>query len=116
MTLNSKSLAILTLFSLLLTACDSTTQEVKNALEKKLIPLGAKEVIIDSFIQSPNNPNLAYTAATVVHNFASRDGKIQKEHSGYLLEKGSDGWAIRKLVQYTKDRDAALRILAGEKI
>lgn len=105
----------ITAISLVGQACSGEASQAEAALEEYLKARGVKEITVDMFTKDPNNSNKAYMSATLVHNFASADGKPQKEHRGYILAKSEDKWAVESSEKYTTQTQTALRYLAGLK-
>ena len=96
-------------------SCVSNESKVKKLLEESLKRHGVREVVVDLFHTDPAFPDKAYTSATVTYNFATAEGKPQREFLGFVLGREGDGWRIEQNVSYTKDPKQASRYLAGGK-
>ena len=96
-------------------SCASNESKVKKLLEESLKRHGVREVVVDLFHTDPAFPAKAYTSATVTYNFATAEGKPQREFLGFVLGREGDGWRIEQNVSYTKDPKQASIYLAGGK-
>jgi hypothetical protein len=96
-------------------SCASNESKVKKMLQESLKPFGATDVIVDLFYPDPSVPGKAYTSATVTYNFATAEGKPQREYLGFVLGREGDSWKIEKTVGYTKETQQAAKFLAGGK-
>jgi hypothetical protein len=94
--------------------CSSESSQAEAALQEYLKARGVKEVQIEMFTKDPNKDK-AYISAILTHGFASADGKVQKEHSGYILTKSEGKWVVESNEKYTKEEQTALRYLSGQK-
>jgi len=96
-------------------SCSSSESKAKKVLEAYLKNLGAREVKMETFYTSKEFPDKAYASVLVTYNFADSSGKYQTEHSGYILRREGDSWAIVKSTNYTTDQQKANDYLAGRK-
>lgn len=106
--------AIIIPVSLLGQACSSSSEAEKTLVEY-LKARGVKDVAIDILTNPPDNADRAYIAATLTHNFATAEGKPQKEYKGYILTRSEGKWIVEGTTKYTKDTNKALEYLAGSK-
>lgn len=97
------------------TSCSSNESKAKALIEEHMKNQGVTDLTIDSFFTDPNIPGKAYTSATVTYNFASSDGKPQREFLGFILAKEGTGWRIEQRTGYTKGQEQASKLLAGGK-
>jgi hypothetical protein len=97
------------------TSCSSNESKAKALIEEHMKNQGVTDLTIDSFFTDPNIPGKAYTSATVTYNFASSDGKPQREFLGFILAKEGAGWRIERRTGYTKGQEQASKLLAGGK-
>jgi hypothetical protein len=100
---------------LAVTSCSSNESKAKALIEEHLKNQGVTDLTVDSFFTDPNIPGKAYTSASVTYNFASSDGKPQREFLGFILAKEGSGWRIERRTGYTKDQQQASKLLAGGK-
>jgi hypothetical protein len=112
-----KAFALLAgLATLLATAsCANNEGKAKKAVEEYLKNQGATKIVIDLFYTNKNDPDKAYTSATITYNFASSSGNPQREFLGFILARDGNTWRIEKNASYTKEEDQAARYLAGGK-
>jgi len=112
-----KAFALLAgLATLLATAsCANNEGKAKKAVEEYLKNQGATKIVIDLFYANKNDPDKAYTSATITYNFASSSGNPQREFLGFILARDGNTWRIEKNASYTKEEDQAARYLAGGK-
>jgi hypothetical protein len=96
-------------------SCATNESKAKKAIQEYLKSQGVTEMTLDSFVTSPNSPGKAYTSATVTYNFATADGRPQREFLGFILAKEGSGWRIENTTGYTTDEQKAIRFLAGLK-
>lgn len=96
-------------------ACSSNESKAKRILQEYLKPHGVTDVVVDLFYTDPNFPDKAYTSATVTYNFATAEGKPQREFIGYIMAREGEGWRIERNVAYTKEPKQAAKFLAGGK-
>ena len=96
-------------------SCSSNESKVKKMLETSLKPVGVTAVVVDFFYKDPNSPDKAYASATLTYNFATAEGKPQREFLGFILAREGDGWRIEKNTNYTKDQQQAVKYLSGGK-
>ena len=107
----SVCLGVIVLFS----SCASNESKAKKAIQEYMKNQGVTDLTMDSFFTSSSVPGKAYTSATVTYNFATSDGKPQREFLGFILAQEGNGWRIERNVSYTKEEQQALRILSGQK-
>ncbi len=108
------SLYIITSF--LFISCAGHITPARETLESYYKDMNLREIKVDIFCIDPNSPERAYASATITHNFANRDGNLQKEYIGHLLKKTGDTWQVDKKTTYTTKESDALILLAGKKI
>lgn len=96
-------------------SCSSNESKVKKVLQESLKVHGVTDIVVDLFYTDPNFPDKAYTSATLTYNFATAEGKPQREFSGFVLAREGDGWRIERNVSYTKEPQQAAKYLAGGK-
>ncbi|MEK6323231.1 MAG: hypothetical protein AABN33_16445 [Acidobacteriota bacterium] len=84
-------------------------------LEESLKAHGVTEIIVDLFYTDTNFPDKAYTSATLTYNFATAEGKPQREFIGFILAREGNGWRIERNTSYTKEQQQAAKYLAGRK-
>lgn len=96
-------------------SCSSNESKVKKMLQEYLKPHGVTDIVVDFFYTDPNFPDKAYASATVTYNFATAEGKPQREFIGHVLTREGDGWRIERSVRYTKESRQAAQYLAGGK-
>lgn len=101
--------------SLATLSCSNNESKVKKLLQDTLKPHGVTDVIVDLFHTDPNVPDKAYASATLTYNFATAEGKPQREFSGFILVRDGDGWRIEQNASYTKEPQQAAKYLAGGK-
>jgi hypothetical protein len=99
-----------------LTACTGRFAPIQKALEDHYKDINIREIKVDIFCVDPESPDRAYASATLLHNFANRDGNPQKEYIGHILKKVGDIWQVDKKTTYTTKESEALELLAGKKI
>ncbi len=97
------------------TSCSTNESKAKKLIQEHMKNQGISDLAMDSFFTSPSTPGKAYTSATVTYNFATSDGKPQREFLGFILVQEDSGWRIEKRAAYTKDEQQAAKILAGGK-
>jgi len=100
---------------LFFSSCAGNESKAKKAIQEYLKNQGITDLAMDSFFTSPSVPEKAYASATVTYNFASSDGRPQKEFLGFVLAKEGSGWRIERNTGYTKDEQQALRYVQGLK-
>jgi hypothetical protein len=100
---------------LLLSSCSSNESKAKKAIQEYLKNQGVTDLTVDSFVTSPNVPGKAYTSATVTYNFATSDGRPQREFLGFILAQEGSGWRIERGTGYTKDEELAIKYMQGLK-
>jgi hypothetical protein len=98
-----------------MTSCSSNESKAKALIEEQMKNQGVTDLKMDSFFTDPNIPGKAYTSATVTYNFASSDGKPQREFLGFILAKEGSGWRIERRTGYTTDQQQASKLMAGGK-
>jgi hypothetical protein len=98
-----------------MTSCSSNESKAKALIEEQVKNQGVTDLKMDSFFTDPNIPGKAYTSATVTYNFASSDGKPQREFLGFILAKEGSGWRIERRTGYTTDQQQASKLMAGGK-
>jgi hypothetical protein len=96
-------------------SCTSNESKAKKVIQEYLKNQGVTDIAMDSFFTSPNDPGKAYTSATVTYNFATSDGRPQREFLGFILAKEGSGWRIERSTGYTKDEQQAIKFIAGLK-
>src|SRR3989442_5575615 len=96
-------------------SCSSNESKVKKTIEESLKPHGVTEIIVDLFYTDPKFPDKAYTSATLTYNFATADGRPQREYLGFILAREGDGWRIEQNTNYTKEKQKAATYLTGGK-
>jgi flagellar basal body-associated protein FliL len=95
-----------------ITACSSNKSQAKALIAEYMTGQGATDISIDIFHTSRNYPDKAYTSATITYNFASSDGKPQREFLGFTLNRAGNGWRIEKNTSYTTEEDQAEKYIA----
>ena len=78
-------------------------------------PYGAKEVKLEAFHTSKDFPDKAYISVQITCNNADATGKLESHHSGYILRRDGDSWAVVKNASYTTSEQKAKDYLAGLK-
>jgi hypothetical protein len=101
--------------TVLFSSCASNESKAKKAIQEYLKNQGVTDLTMDSFFTSSSVPGKAYTSATVTYNFATSDGKPQREFLGFILAQEGSGWRIERNVGYTKEEQQAIKILSGQK-
>jgi|SRR5215471_1724682 len=101
--------------ALLFSSCASNESKARKAVQEYMKNQGITDLTMDSFFTSPDAPGKAYTSATVTYNFATSDGRPQREFLGFILTKEGSGWRIERSTGYTKDQQQAIKFLAGLK-
>jgi len=101
--------------ALLMTGCSSDKAKAKALVAEYMTGQGTTDIVIDIFHKSRNSPDKAYVGATVTYNFASSNGKPQREFLGFVLNRSNDGWRIERNTSYTKEEDKAEQYIAGNK-
>jgi len=96
-------------------SCSSNESKVKKVLQESLKRHGVIGVVVDLFYTAPNFPDEAYTSATLTYNFATAEGRPQREYIGFVLANEGDSWRIERNVPYTKEPQQAAIYLAGGK-
>src|SRR5262245_55429370 len=92
---NALAIIIFLLFSMLFfAACSKSGGQVPKSLEDLLKRQGVKEMQVDLQYQSPDIPDKKYISLTVTYNFASAEGKLQKEFLGYIMKSDGNDWKI----------------------
>lgn len=99
----------------LMTGCSSDKAKAKALVAEYMTGQGTTDIVIDIFHKSRNSPDKAYVGATVTYNFASSNGKPQREFLGFVLSQSNDGWRIERNTFYTKEEDKAEQYIAGNK-
>ena len=97
------------------TACSSNESKAKKLIEEYMKNQGITDLKMDSFFTTPDVPSKAYASATVTYNFATSDGRPQKEYLGFILVREGSGWRIERPAGYTKDQQQAAKFIAGLK-
>src|SRR5213083_3395903 len=92
-------------------SCSSNESKVKKLLQESLKAHGVTDVVVDLFYTDPDLPDKAYTSATLTYNFATAEGKPQREFIGFILAREGDGWRIERNVSYTKEPQQAAKYL-----
>ena len=101
---------------LLTTSCSSNESKAKVVIQEFMKNQGVTDLNVDSFFTDPSLPGKAYSSATVTYNFASSGGNAQREFLGFIMEKEGSGWRIERTTSYTKDKQQAIKLLAGGKL
>ena len=114
---HSKVLSILSLTLLLLASvsCESRESKAKKAVQEYLKNQGVRELQVAMFHPSKDDPGKAYVAVDVTYNFATGEGKFQREFLGYILKQEGQAWVVEKSAAYTKDQTRAEDFIAGKK-
>lgn len=99
--------------SLAAVSCSGNESKVKKLLQESLKQHGVTDVVVDLFYPDPNSPDKAYTSATITYNFATAEGKPQREFLGFILARDGDSWRVERPASFTKDKQKAAAILAG---
>lgn len=68
---------------------------------------------VDLSYHLPEFPEKRYLSLTVTYNFATAEGKPQREFLGYVLKRDGQEWKIDKNTIYTKNEQKAKEILSG---
>lgn len=112
-----KALFILTLALSIFASisCESKESKARKTVQDYLQNQGLRELEVAMFYPSKNDPAKAYIAVDVTYNFATGEGKFQREYLGYILKQEGSQWVIEKSAGYTKDRAKAEDLLAGKK-
>lgn len=92
--------------------CSSDKSKAKALIAEYMNGQGVTDIKIDVFYTSPSYPDKAYTSATVTYNFASSDGKPQREFLGFVLNRVGNDWHIEKNTRYTAAENQAEKFLA----
>jgi len=100
---------------LFFSSCSSNESKAKKAIQEYLKNQGVTDLTMDSFFTSPDVPGKAYTSATVTYNFATADGRPQKEFLGFVLAQEGSGWRIERGTAYTKEQALAIKYMQGQK-
>src|SRR4029079_838062 len=98
--------------TLSITGCSGDKAKAKALGAEYLNGQGVTDIQIDVFHTSHNYPDKAYTSATVTYNFASSDGKPQREFLGFVLNRAGNDWRIEKNTRYTTAENQAEDFLA----
>jgi hypothetical protein len=98
----------------LFTSC-SKRDEVPKSLEEMLKSHGVQEIQLDLNYQSPEFPDKKYVSLTATYNFATAEGKPQREFLGYILKREGQDWKVDRNVTYTKNEQKAKVLLSGGK-
>src|SRR5215831_5149459 len=104
----SVCLGLIVLFS----SCASNESKAKKVIQAYMKNQGITDLTMDSFFTSSSVPGKAYTSATVTYNFATSDGKPQREFLGFILAQEGGNWRIERNVGYTKDEQQAIKFLS----
>ena len=115
--LHSRKLFILSLALLVLASvsCESKESKAKKSVQEYLKNQGVRELQVAMFHPSKDNPGKAYVAVDVTYNFATGEGKFQREFLGYILRQEGQEWVVEKPAAYTKDQTRAEDFIAGKK-
>ena|SRR6185503_13391664 len=92
--------------------CSSDKSKAKVLIAEYMKGQGVTDITIDVFHTSSNYPGKAYTSATIIYNFASSDGKPQREFLGFVLNRVGNDWQIEKNSRYTAEENQAEMFLA----
>ena len=76
---------------------------------------GVQEYHLDLNYQNPDYPDKKYISLTATYNFATAEGKPQREFLGYILVRDGADWKVSNNTTYTKNEQKAKDILAGGK-
>ena len=98
--------------TLSLMGCSSDKSKAKVLIAEYMKGQGVTDITIDVFHTSNSYPGKAYTSATVTYNFASSDGKPQREFLGFVLNRVGNDWHIEKNSRYTAEENQAEKFLA----
>jgi hypothetical protein len=96
-------------------SCAGKEAPAKKAVADYLKPFGVQDLEVDMFHTNPNFTAAAYVSVTATYNYASADGKPQKEYLGFILKKDGEAWKIDHGSPYTKEPTRADDYLAGRK-
>lgn len=110
---NSSSLLLLIFILFLFTSCSKRETRVPKSLEEALNSHGVQQIQIDLDYQSPDFSDKKYISLTATYNFASSDGKPQREFLGYILKFDGHDWIVEKKTTYTKSEQKAKDLLTG---
>jgi len=92
--------------------CSSDKSKAKELIAEYMKGQGVTDISIDVFHTSHNYPDKAYTSATITYNFASSDGKPQREFLGFVLNRAGNDWHIERNASYTHEEEKAEKFLA----
>jgi|SRR5215467_9084855 len=109
------ALSLCVVVTALFSSCASNESKAKKAIQEYMKNQGMTDLTMDSFFTSSNVPGKAYTSATVTYNFATSEGKPQREFLGFILAQEGSGWRIERSAGYTKDEQQAIKFLSGQK-
>lgn len=98
--------------TLALMGCSSDKSKAKALIAEYMNGQGVTDIKIDVFHTSPSYPDKAYTSATITYNFASSDGKPQREFLGFVLNRAGSDWHIERGMLYTTAETQAEKYLA----
>jgi hypothetical protein len=96
-------------------SCESKEKRAMDAVKERLKNQGLRDIKLELFHPSKDNPGRAYVAVDVTHNFASGEGKFQHEYLGFILKQEGQQWAVENTAGYTKDASKAEDYIAGRK-
>ena len=96
-------------------SCESKQTKARKAIQEHLKNQGVRDLQVAMFHPSKDNPGKTYVAVDVTYNFATGDGRFQREFLGYILRQEGQGWIIEKTAGYTKDPARAEDFIAGKK-
>ena len=96
-------------------SCSKSTDNVPKSLEEMLKSHGVQDIQLDLNYQTPEFPDKKYISLTATYNFASAEGKPQREFLGYILKRDGQDWKVDKNTTYTKNEQKAKDILNGGK-
>ena len=106
--------SLLLFFALLLFAsCSKREAQIPKSLEEMLNSHGVQQIQIDLDYQSPDISDKKYISLTATYNFATADGKPQREFLGYILKYDGHDWRVEKRTTYTKNEQKAKDLLSG---
>ena len=98
--------------TLAIMGCSSDKSKAKALISEYMNGQGVTDIKIDVFHTSRSYPDKAYTSATVTYNFASSDGKPQREFLGFVLNRAGNDWHIERNTVYTTAENQAEKYLA----
>ena len=98
-----------------LAGCSTDRSNAKKAVEEHLKNQGITNLEMDLFYTSPEFPEKAYAGVTVTYNFATSEGKAQREFNGYILKREGRDWKVEQHTRFTRDESQAHIYMAGKK-